>query len=1103
MRFTSKLLLSFFLMVASYPAIAQVDQIDPTSQIQWNLGVVTTLPNCTQNGQYTTFPYGAQWGQHAIVSSTNVEWTCTPAGWVNTVTGINLSPNMIYNAQKCIGTSGIPAAYSCSNPLGVSIPYGGVIEFFPDVASAAGTTLSANSGPSLAIYPPLAASQWTGSGIGYFLQLVQGQSGNPDYWNQVGVSPSADQSTNVCSNSGTTTALVCADSGFTGQQGHLELLNVAVTNGTNPTLNVNSQGAVPLVTSPGVPIPLGYLSIHNNTLINYVNTGSNTYWVVLSVIPVLPITGGGTGCTTAPCALANLGAAPVGSTVTVPIADPNGNGVFCSAQFLSGSLQIVGTTCIHNYFPVITEGGQSLASGSLGTPALSTTQPYNNVMLTPSVSYTNLPVIPLVETSSVSYDGQVNVETTSSSMANYIAAYYIPTIPHVRVGVGLHSLTGTAYAGIAPTTPPYIRGVAQLQSFKTTALTNNWDFSIFGEAFTHGETDYQSGNGTYISDSNPHSVYEGNLESYQPALLASAQLINPTTATYPLVLSQMNAGWTGEMAQTQWQACKDNPTTIFCSSPKYFLTAATGNLHLINTSYKLLGEYYAKAILSVHTTGSWTPLQMSNSTVLGSVVTVNFNIPVAPLVLDTTLVWPHTNYGFEYFDATSSRTISSVAKSGNQVNVTLSGAPGANAWVGYAMTCPAGGVSFCASTNHTVAADANYVGGNIRDSDTTVSLSSTGTGISLYNWLMSGKIPIPSVPAAPTVSATVLGLCNTCANVTFSTFNISSYPITNVCATSSPGSIVVCNTVSPLMYTTLTTNTAYTFNVTATNTYGTSAAATTNSVTPVVVTVPAPTAEWFVTANYNDNSGNGHTATAAGSGTTFITDPIGGGVHGTVASLNGSGYATTTVAQNTSYSECGWAYPTNAAQPYTILGTGTGTGDQLYIANQNTGGANSLWTLKGIHEQGSGLFSLNVQNPSAMTINSWYRVCLTYDGSRYFVYVNGVQVGTSGGFWQQTTAYALGSLVLDAAGHIQKVSIAGTSGSSIPTFNDLGATTVDGTVTWSDIGLSTVGGRTGGNMYIAGNNFGASFNVGYLHKVDYWASTVLTSAQIVVDATQN
>ena len=316
MRFTSKLLLSFFLMVASYPAIAQVDQIDPTSQIQWNLGVVTTLPNCTQNGQYTTFPYGAQWGQHAIVSSTNVEWTCTPAGWVNTVTGINLSPNMIYNAQKCIGTSGIPAAYSCSNPLGVSIPYGGVIEFFPDVASAAGATLSANSGPSLAIYPPLAASQWTGSGIGYFLQLVQGQSGNPDYWNQVGVSPSADQSTNVCSNSGTTTALVCADSGFTGQQGHLELLNVAVTNGTNPTLNVNSQGAVPLVTSPGVPIPLGYLSIHNNTLINYVNTGSNTYWVVLSVIPVLPITGGGTGCTTAPCALANLGAASLAGANT-------------------------------------------------------------------------------------------------------------------------------------------------------------------------------------------------------------------------------------------------------------------------------------------------------------------------------------------------------------------------------------------------------------------------------------------------------------------------------------------------------------------------------------------------------------------------------------------------------------------------------------------------------------------------------------------------------------------------------------------------------------------------------------------------------------------
>jgi hypothetical protein len=71
------------LLATAAIARAQVDQIDPTSQIQWNLGVVTTLPNCTQNGQYSTFPYGSQWGQHAIVSSTNLEWICTPSGWTS------------------------------------------------------------------------------------------------------------------------------------------------------------------------------------------------------------------------------------------------------------------------------------------------------------------------------------------------------------------------------------------------------------------------------------------------------------------------------------------------------------------------------------------------------------------------------------------------------------------------------------------------------------------------------------------------------------------------------------------------------------------------------------------------------------------------------------------------------------------------------------------------------------------------------------------------------------------------------------------------------------------------------------------------------------
>jgi len=62
-----------------------------------------------------------------------------------------------------------------------------------------------------------------------------------------------------------------------------------------------------------------------------------------------------------------------------------------------------------------------------------------------------------------------------------------------------------------------------------------------------------------------------------------------------------------------------------------------------------------------------------------------------------------------------------------------------------------------------------------------------------------------------------------------------------------------------------------------------------------------------------------------------------------------------------------------------------------------------------------------------------------------------------GGTWAATTAYALGALYIDAAGHIQKVTVAGTSGSTLPTFSDSGGTVTDGTVTWSDEGLPAQG----------------------------------------------
>lgn len=56
--------------------------------------------------------------------------------------------------------------------------------------------------------------------------------------------------------------------------------------------------------------------------------------------------------------------------------------------------------------------------------------------------------------------------------------------------------------------------------------------------------------------------------------------------------------------------------------------------------------------------------------------------------------------------------------------------------------------------------------------------------------------------------------------------------------------------------------------------------------------------------------------------------------------------------------------------------------------------------------------------------------------------------------WAASHSYATNAEILDPAGHIQKATTGGTSGTSIPAFNDSLGTTTDGTVIWTDQGYN-------------------------------------------------
>ena len=157
MRYISKLSVSCLLLVAGAAACGQAPTIDPTSQIQWNLGTGTGSPgsngiNCTQNGSYATFPYGAQWGQTYTDTTGNVQYYCTRSGWVlGAGTGCGTGGGSV--ATGCTGaTTFTPNQLVISGPTSTSsLTNSGItqtgsgasqIDTFPGTVAATGAVLT-------------------------------------------------------------------------------------------------------------------------------------------------------------------------------------------------------------------------------------------------------------------------------------------------------------------------------------------------------------------------------------------------------------------------------------------------------------------------------------------------------------------------------------------------------------------------------------------------------------------------------------------------------------------------------------------------------------------------------------------------------------------------------------------------------------------------------------------------------------------------------------------------------------------------------------------------------------------------------------------------
>ncbi len=400
---------------------------------------------------------------------------------------------------------------------------------------------------------------------------------------------------------------------------------------------------------------------------------------------------------------------------------------------MSSSSNIASETPKKNGYLLILSTGQSLALGTSTGSALSTTQPYENLSLSSPdgpLGYTT-PLIPLIERIE---------ETPSSGMANTFRAY--DTNLFRPVIVGLHAGDGMEYDQLKKGTYQYDYGMTQVTRIRDEVITYGSDVTLepLGVTVVHGETDYVLGTSA--------TAYQDYLEQWQEDYQDDVNTLLGRSGTLPLFVSQMNTAWTGEIATAQYTAHRDNPDTVILVGPQYQYDYIWDNLHLTSVSSKHMGELFAKVMKKVAIDHeSWSPLMPTDITRTGRSIVVDYHIPEGSLAIDTTIVAERPHYGFDFVQTGgNSVTIDSVQLIDNdtKVEILLSDIPtGTDQKLRYAWGCyfVHTGYGRCGDRE-----DGDYVGGNIRDTDSSTSPANDGTGRPLYDWGVSFEESIDEAP---------------------------------------------------------------------------------------------------------------------------------------------------------------------------------------------------------------------------------------------------------------------------------------------------------------------------------------------------------------------
>lgn len=294
--------------------------------------------------------------------------------------------------------------------------------------------------------------------------------------------------------------------------------------------------------------------------------------------------------------------------------------------------------------------GQSLGEGSNGN--LTTAQEYDNIGFAARASSPVATVTLTVANTEVTGRGE-------SPM--YGALGHIKALIQAESGLAYTDMSyqllacnngysGYALAQLNKGTVPYNLALSQVTSGYSIAQTAGKTFMVGAMFWTQGET----------NAADTMAAYRDALKQLALDWDTDTKAITGQTVDVPLICYQTATNGTTNVALGQLAAANESDL-VYMACPMYQFDYYDVQ-HINAISSKWLGAYYGLVYKRVVIDGEdWSPVQPLSHVLQGNVLLVTFNVPVRPLVLDTTLVPAQTNYGFTAVNSASAAvTINSV-----------------------------------------------------------------------------------------------------------------------------------------------------------------------------------------------------------------------------------------------------------------------------------------------------------------------------------------------------------------------------------------------------------------------------------------------------------